>query len=56
MNRDKIREYQAEVCGVRIEDNVLVTDTGNENMSYDIPRTVPQIEACMAGQDNWREL
>lgn len=56
LNRDKIREYQAEVCGVRIEDNVLVTDTGNENMSYDIPRTVPQIEACMAGQDNWREL
>ena len=56
LNRDKIREYQAEVCGVRIEDCVLVTDNGNENMSYDIPRTVPQIEACMAGQDNWREL
>jgi len=56
LNRDLLREYQNEVSGVRIEDCVLVTDTGNENLSYDIPRTVPQIEACMASQENWREL
>ena len=56
LNREKIREYQAEVCGVRIEDCVLVTADGNENLSYDIPRTVSQIEACMAKQENWREL
>ena len=48
INREKIREYQVEVSGVRIEDVVLVTETGNENLSYDLPRTVPQIEACMA--------
>ena len=41
LNRDKIREYQAEISGVRIEDVVYVTETGNENLSYDIPRTVP---------------
>ena len=56
LNRDKIREYQAEISGVRIEDVVLVTETGNENLSYDIPRTVPQIEACMANKENWRDL
>ena len=56
LNVDKIKEYQAEVNGVRIEDVVLVTETGCENLSGDIPRTVAQIEACMAGNDDWRKL
>lgn len=54
LNRNKIREYQDEIQGVRIEDVVLITETGNENLSYDIPRTVEQIEKCMAGQE-WRQ-
>ena len=40
VNLDKIKEYMTEVCGVRIEDVVLVTDTGCENLSYDIPRSI----------------
>ena len=53
VNIDKIREYMKEVCGVRIEDIVLVTETGCENLSYDVPRSIKQIEACMAGEE-WR--
>ncbi|CAL4060206.1 unnamed protein product, partial [Meganyctiphanes norvegica] len=34
--------------GVRIEDVVLVTANGMENLSQDLPRTVEDIEAHMA--------
>ena len=53
LNMDKIREYQAEVAGVRIEDVVRITADGCENLSHDIPRSVEAIEKCMAGQE-WR--
>lgn len=33
--------------GFRLEDNCLVTESGCENLSADIPRTIPEIEACM---------
>ncbi|MCL1094934.1 aminopeptidase P N-terminal domain-containing protein [Shewanella kaireitica] len=34
--------------GIRIEDDILVTDSSFENLSKDIPRTVDEIEAFMA--------
>lgn len=34
--------------GFRLEDNCLVTETGCENLSAAIPRTIPEIEAIMA--------
>ena len=34
--------------GIRIEDDVLVTGEGNEVLSRDAPKTIPEIEALMA--------
>ena len=34
--------------GIRIEDNVLVTRTGNEVLTSDVPKTIRDIETFMA--------
>ncbi len=34
--------------GIRIEDNVLVTQSGNENLTASIPKTIDEIECMMA--------
>jgi Xaa-Pro aminopeptidase len=39
-------EYRG--IGVRIEDNILVTDSGAENLSIGIPRTADDVEAWLA--------
>lgn len=34
--------------GVRIEDNILITETGFENLTESTPKTIEQIESLMA--------
>ena len=34
--------------GIRIEDDVLITATGNENMTITTPKTVAEVEAACA--------
>jgi Xaa-Pro aminopeptidase len=38
----------AERIGIRIEDDVAVTETGHEVLTPDIPRTVAEVERAMA--------
>jgi Xaa-Pro aminopeptidase len=39
-------DYQG--IGIRIEDNILVTETGYENLTVNAPKTIADIEAAMA--------
>ena len=54
---ERINQFRG-TGGVRIEDDILVTETGAELMSI-VPRTVEEIEAWMAGDDsfmaNWNK-
>ncbi len=40
------KEYRG--IGIRIEDDILITEEGNRNLSYSIPRTIKDIEALLA--------
>jgi Xaa-Pro aminopeptidase len=39
--------YADEKLGVRVEDTLVITETGCENLTAGIPRTVKDIEALM---------
>ncbi|GJL77734.1 MAG: Xaa-Pro aminopeptidase [Nitrospinaceae bacterium] len=43
------RTYDEEI-GIRIEDNLLITETGCRNMSRKIPKSVAEIERLMTGK------
>eukprot|EP00160_Parvularia_atlantis_P021455 Unigene9314_Nuclearia_a/m.28434 Unigene9314_Nuclearia_a/g.28434 ORF Unigene9314_Nuclearia_a/g.28434 Unigene9314_Nuclearia_a/m.28434 type:complete len:284 (-) Unigene9314_Nuclearia_a:59-910(-) len=51
LNRDVIDQYRG-MGGVRLEDDVIVTATGIENMTI-VPRTVEEIEDVMARRREW---
>uniref|UniRef100_A0A8C6AM36 Xaa-Pro dipeptidase n=1 Tax=Monodon monoceros TaxID=40151 RepID=A0A8C6AM36_MONMO len=48
-NREVLRRFRG-FGGVRIEEDVVVTDSGMELLTC-VPRTVEEVEDCMAGRD-----
>lgn len=49
-NFEKIAEFQTEVHAVRIEDDILITESGCEVFTTGLPRTTEEIEDFMAGE------
>lgn len=44
-NLDVPEEYRG--IGIRIEDDILVTASGNENLTAGVPKTIPDVEAAV---------
>jgi Xaa-Pro aminopeptidase len=42
-----------EALGIRVEDDILVTESGHEVLSRDLPRTTEEIEAMMGEEPMW---
>lgn len=46
INWDRLEDFRS-VRGIRIEDDVLITATGNQVLTADLPTTIPAIEALV---------
>lgn len=55
INYDKVETYK-DFGGIRIEDDVLVTETGNRILGKPIPKTVSDVEATCAEQREWLKI
>jgi Xaa-Pro aminopeptidase len=50
INPDADVDKRWQGIGIRIEDNLLITETGYENLTQAAPKTIQEIEALMSGQ------
>ena len=41
--------YKRQGIGVRIEDDILITDTGFEVLTPNVPRTIDEVEQAVKG-------
>lgn len=55
INYDKVETYK-DFGGIRIEDDVLVTETGNRILGKPIPKTVADVEATCAEKREWLKM
>ena len=52
INYDKVETYK-DFGGIRIEDDVLVTETGNRVLGKPIPKTIEEVERTMTEPREW---
>jgi Xaa-Pro aminopeptidase len=51
LRRDRLAAFR-DVRGIRIEDTLLVTGTGHENLTDSIPKAAPDVEAAMQARSS----
>ena len=47
-DRDELAKY-VDVCGIRIEDDVLITADGCESLTCDVPKSPSEVQKAVAG-------
>ena len=47
ISEDSYAPQQYKGIGIRIEDNLLITESGHENLTLSVPKTINDIEALM---------
>jgi len=47
ISEDSNAPQQYKGIGIRIEDNLLITESGHENLTLSVPKTINDIEALM---------
>jgi Xaa-Pro aminopeptidase len=55
VNYEKVEQFK-DFGGIRIEDDILVTEQGNRILGRPIPKTVAEVEATAAEQRDWLKM
>jgi Xaa-Pro aminopeptidase len=55
VNYDKVEQFK-DFGGIRIEDDILVTEQGQRILGRPIPKTVAEVEATASEQRDWLKI